>query len=138
MPHHSRYPNLHQLIGESVNQLSADVAQRVENLLCRSCGLMPILEAQRDVDDITAGAAQRAGLKARRAGTLSDLRHTVSGITVLTRMMHAAHIARTRGGPLQAVPPDAVEGLLLAARELTCYVQQQLQVERARDAATLQ
>ncbi|MHC1654049.1 hypothetical protein ACODUL_12295 [Stenotrophomonas maltophilia] len=138
MSHRTRYPNLQQLVGESVSQLSADVAQRVENLLSRCDGLMPILVAQMDMDDITGGAAQRAGLKPPQAGTLADVRHTVAGITILTRMMYAAHIARTRGGPLQVVPPDAVEGLLLAARELTCYAQQQLQAERARGSATLQ
>ncbi|HEL2978948.1 TPA: hypothetical protein UMB92_001794 [Stenotrophomonas maltophilia] len=138
MSHRTRYPNLHQLVGESVSQLSADVAQRVENLLSRSDGLMPILVAQLDLDDITDGAAQRAGLKPPLAGTLADVRRTVAGITILTRMMYAAHIARTRGGALQVMPPDAVEGLLLAARELTCHAQQQLQAEKARGAATLQ
>ena len=138
MSHHARYPNLHQLVGDSVSQLSTAVAQRVEDVLSRPDGLMPILMAQMDVDGFTADAARRAGLKAPQAGTPAGLRHTVAGISTLTRMMYAAHIARTRGGPLQVVPPDAIEGLLLAARELTCYAQQQLQAEMARGAATLQ
>ncbi|MRI42731.1 hypothetical protein D5301_10850 [Stenotrophomonas sp. MH181796] len=138
MSHRTRYPNLYQLVGESISQLSADIAQRVEDTLSRPDGLMPLLKVQMDVDRITGEAAQRAGLKTSESGTLAGIRHTVAGITILTRMMYAVHIARTRGGPLQVVPSDAMEGLLLAARELTCHAQQQLWAEKIRGGATLQ
>ena len=138
MSHRTRFPNLHQLVGDSVDQLSEDVAERIEKVLVEPGDLMPILQARLEADDATEGAAHRAGLTTQQAGTVAGIRRTVEGIGTLTRMMHAAHIARTRGGPLQAVPPETMEGLMLAARELSRHVQQQLQAERIRGAATLQ
>ncbi|HBG89363.1 MAG TPA: hypothetical protein DDX20_04105 [Stenotrophomonas sp.] len=138
MSHRTRYPNLHQLVGDSIDVLSADVAARIEAVLKDPGDLMSILQERMEADDATDHAAMRAGLTDQQSGTVAGLRRTVSGISTLTRLMHAAHIARTHGGPLQAVPPETMEGLMVAARELARHVQQQLQAERLRGAATLQ
>ncbi|WP_295517153.1 hypothetical protein [uncultured Stenotrophomonas sp.] len=138
MSHRTRYPNLHQLVGDSIDLLSAEVAERVEAVLKEPGDLMSVLQERMEADAATSQAAQRAGLSEPQTGTMAGLRRTVSGISTLTRLMHAAHIARTRGGPLQAVPSETMEGLMVAARELTRHVQQQLQAERMRGAATLQ
>jgi hypothetical protein len=127
MSHRIRYPNLHQLVGDSISQLSPDVAQRVEDVLSRCDGQMPAQQTPVDAGGVSADAVQPA-----------DLRRAVEGLGTLTRVMYAAHIARTRGGQQNVLPPGAMEGLILAARELTCHVQQQLQAERIRGTATLQ
>ena len=134
MSYRTHYPNLYQLVGESISQLSVDIAQRVEDVLSGPDGLMPMLKGQMDID----GSTQRTGLSSPEAGTLAGIRHTVAGITSLTRMMYAVHVARTRGSPSQVVPADAMSGLLLAAREPTCHAQRQLQAERNRESGTLQ
>ena len=138
MSHRTLYPNLHQLLGDASELLSTEVAERIERLLGKPGDLMPILQERLGADKATEEAAQRAGLTAQPSGTVANLRRTVAGIGTLTRVMHAAHIARTHGGPLQAVPPETMEGLMLAARELSRHVQQQLHAERIRGEATLQ
>lgn len=138
MSHRTDYPNLHQLIGESIDVLSAQVAERIEGVLKNPGDLMPIVQEKLEADRATAQAAERAGLTTQQSGTAASLRRTVSGISTLARLMHAAHIARTRGGPLQAVPSETMEGLLVATRELTRHVQQQLHAERIRGESTLQ
>jgi len=122
------YPNLRRLVGESADQLPADIAERIEDVLAEPSDLLPALMARMDgCDNADGQARQSTGLTPSQAVTLASLSRTLAGINALMQMLHAAEAARVQRSAGQQLPPDVVEGLLLAARELARYARQQLE-----------
>ncbi len=122
------YPNLRRLVGESADQLPADIAERIEDVLAEPSDLLPALMARMDGRDNADGQTRKGtGLTPSQAVTLASLSRTLAGLNALIQMLHAAEAARVQGSTGQQLPPDVVEGLLLAARELARYARQQLE-----------
>ncbi|OUL12838.1 hypothetical protein B0X78_10620 [bacterium AM6] len=122
------YPNLRRLVGESADQLPADIAERIEDVLAEPSDLLPALMARMDGRDNADGQTRKGtGLSPSQAVTLASLSRTLAGLNALIQMLHAAEAARVQGSTGQQLPPDVVEGLLLAARELARYARQQLE-----------
>ncbi|MDF2483098.1 MAG: hypothetical protein K0R79_3455 [Stenotrophomonas indicatrix] len=122
------YPNLRRLVGESADQLPADIAERIEDVLAEPSDLLPALMARMDGRDNADGQTRKGtGLSPSQAVTLASLSRTLAGLNALIQMLHAAEAARVQGSAGQQLPPDVVEGLLLAARELARYARQQLE-----------
>jgi hypothetical protein len=121
------YPNLRRLVGESADQLPADIAERIEDVLAEPSDLLPALMARMDGRDNADGQTRKGtGLSPSQAVTLASLSRTLAGLNALIQMLHAAEAARVQGSAGQQLPLDVVEGLLLAARELARYARQQL------------
>ncbi|WP_445514372.1 hypothetical protein [Stenotrophomonas sp. 3(2025)] len=122
------YPNLRRLVGESADQLPGDIAERIEDVLAEPSDLLPALMARMDGRDNADGQTRKGtGLTPSQAVTLASLSRTLAGLNALIQMLHAAEAARVQGSTGQQLPPDVVEGLLLAARELARYARQQLE-----------
>jgi len=127
MSHRPLYPNLRRLVGDSADQLPAEIAERIEDLLDEPGDLLPSLMARREGQgNADRQPAHGAGLTPSQAVTLASLSRTLAGINALMRMLQEAEAARAQGRPGQPLPTDVVEGLLLATRELARYVCQQL------------
>ncbi|AWH22515.1 MULTISPECIES: hypothetical protein [Stenotrophomonas] len=127
MSQRTAYPNLHRLVGDSIDQLPAEIAERIEDVLSEPTDLLPNLLARMDGRDTAEGQPQKAtGLTPAQAVTLASLSRTLAGLNALIQMLHAAEAARVQGSAGQQLPPDVVEGLLLAARELAQYARRQL------------
>jgi hypothetical protein len=108
--------------------LPADIAERIEDVLAEPSDLLPTLMARMDGRDNADGQTRKeTGLSPSQAVTLASLSRTLAGLNALIQMLHAAEAARVQGSAGQQLPPDVVEGLLLAARELARYARQQLE-----------
>lgn len=126
MSKRTTYPNLRRLVGESADQLPPDIAERVEDVLAEPGDLLPALMARMEANDNTEGQpSQGAGVSAEHAVILVSLSRTLAGLNALIQMVYAAKAAREQGISDQQLPPEVVQGLLLAVRELSRYVRQQ-------------
>ncbi|MDV9041992.1 hypothetical protein [Stenotrophomonas sp. RAC2] len=122
------FPHLSALIGDVVNRLPADAAERLETLLDDPNDLLPALLARMDGRDGADGQRLEAeGLSPARAASLAGVARTLAGLEVVVQVLHAAAAAREQGGAHQQLSPDVVDGLLLGARELVRHARQQVE-----------
>ncbi|HEL3809708.1 TPA: hypothetical protein UMT89_001034 [Stenotrophomonas maltophilia] len=121
------FPHLSALIGDAVNRLPAEAAERLETLLDDPEDLLPTLLARMDGRDGADGQRLEAeGLSPAQAANRAGLGRTLAGLDVLVQVLHAAAAAREQGGAHQQLSPDVVDGLLLGARELVRHARQQV------------
>ncbi|MDI9272440.1 hypothetical protein [Stenotrophomonas sp. PFBMAA-4] len=124
------YPRLHALLGAALRDLPNTLAEKLEDALCDS--------AERAVPSTFLahlkdhGANLRADgepwtetrLSPGRAFEMALATRSASGITALTAVLHAAHVARESETPDGYPSAAVVEGLFNACQVLS------LQVER--------
>ncbi|MBH1431488.1 hypothetical protein I5U42_09305 [Stenotrophomonas maltophilia] len=121
------FPHLSTLIGDAVNRLPADAAERLETLLDDPNDLLPALLARMDGRDGADGQPLEAeGLSPAQAASMAGVARTLAGLEVVIQVLHAAAAAREQGGAHQQLSPDVVDGLLLGARELVRHARQQV------------
>lgn len=126
MSKRTTYPNLRRLVGESADQLPPDIAERIEDVLSEPGDLLPTLVARMEGGgNVGRQPSQGAGVSAEQAVILVSLSRTLAGLNALIQMMYAAKAAQEQGISDQQLPPEVVQGLLLAVRELSRYVRQQ-------------
>lgn len=127
------YPRLHALLGDAVRDLPNALAEKLEDALSDAAESAPpsafftFLQGH--------GKGQRADgtpwsenrLTPGRAFDLALATRSASGITALTAMLHAAHVARENDDPGFYPSAAMVDGLFDACEALS------LQVERCLD-----
>ncbi|KXU94711.1 hypothetical protein AB839_14345 [Stenotrophomonas sp. DDT-1] len=128
----TRYPYLFAMLGEAANALPDEIAQPLETTLAaqQSDGgitLLGSLQRIRQVDAADGHPLQRKGRSPGQCMALARINRANAGLTVLLELLHASERVRVDGDEAQQVGNDVREGLLLACRGLSEYVDVQVQ-----------
>ncbi|WP_369039695.1 hypothetical protein [Stenotrophomonas maltophilia] len=127
----SRYPFLFATLGEAANQLPDAIAEPLETTLAASHGdtgitLLSCLQRIRNSEGADGQPLQRIGRTPGQCVALSRLHRANAGLGFLLQLLHATERVRVDGDIAQHVGDDAREGLLLACRGLSEYVDTQV------------
>lgn len=124
------HPRLHALLGAAVLDLPAALAETLEDALRESAefvtpsAFFAHLKGHGRNLRADGEAWSEMCLSPGRAFDMALATRSVSGITALTAVLHAAHVARENDDPACCPSAAAVEGLFNACQALS------LQVER--------
>ncbi|MCZ7842420.1 MULTISPECIES: hypothetical protein [Stenotrophomonas maltophilia group] len=124
------HPRLHALLGAAVLDLPAALAETLEDALRESAefvtpsAFFAHLKGHGRNLRADGEAWSEMCLSPRRAFDMALATRSVSGITALTAVLHAAHVARESDDPACCPSAAVVEGLFNACQALS------LQVER--------
>lgn len=132
----SHYPHLFATLGEAANQLPDDIARTLETTLTATQAAddpdgITLLGCLRHIRRVEAADGQPWPDTTRPLGqrmALSRIDRANAGLTFLLELLHATERVRVDGNSEQQVGDDAREGLLLACRGLSEYVDVQLRV----------
>lgn len=132
----SPYPYLFATLGDAAHQLPADIARALETTLTAhqaantedGITLLGALRRIRQVDAADGQAWQGRQHTPAQCMALARIDRANSGLTFLLELLHAAERVRVDGDEAQQLGDDAREGLLLACRGLSEYVDVQLRV----------
>lgn len=125
----TRYPYLFATLGEAANTLPEELAQPLETTLAahqEGVTLLGSLQRIRQVDAADGQPLRRTGRSAGQCMALARINRANAGLTVLLELLHASERVRVDGGDAQQVGNDVREGLLLACRGLSEYVDVQV------------
>lgn len=109
----NRYPYLFATLGDAARQLPDDIARPLETTLAAN----PAADGQ---------PLQRKGRAPGQCTALARINRANAGLTVLLELLHASERVRVDGDEAQQVGNDVREGLLLACRGLSEYVDTQV------------
>ncbi|CRD57257.1 hypothetical protein [Stenotrophomonas indicatrix] len=128
----THYPYLFATLGEAANALPDELTQRLETTLTAQQSddgitLSGSLQRIRQVDAADGQPLQRKGRSAGQCMALARINRANAGLTVLLELLHASERVRVDGDESQQVGNDVREGLLLACRGLSEYVDVQVQ-----------
>ena len=128
----NRYPFLFATLGDLANQLPAEIAEPLETTLAANPAangitLLNCLQRIRDVEAADGQPLQRKGRSSGQCMALARINRANAGLTVLLELLHASERVRVDGEEAQQVGNDVREGLLLACRGLSEYVDEQVQ-----------
>lgn len=118
---HIRHPRLHALIGEVAVAIPDDVAREIEcalhehDLPAAKPAFFACLDAVRQGD---AADGQPWRTRAAEAADLASLSRSLSGLTTLLELLHAAERARVDGGEHEQMGEFYIDGLMVAARQI--------------------
>jgi len=124
------YPRLHALLGSAVRDLPNALAEKLEDALCESAesaASSAFLALLKSFGKNTRADGQpwtETRLSPGRAFDMDLATRSASGITALTAVLHAAHIARESDDPDSCPSASVIDGLFNACQVLS------LQVER--------
>jgi len=127
----TRYPYLFATLGEAANALPDELAQPLETTLAAQqtddgITLLGSLRRIRQVEAADGQPLQRNGRSAGQCMALARINRANAGLTVLLELLHASERVRVDGDEAQQVGNDVREGLLLACRGLSEYVDVQV------------
>ena len=131
----SLYPYLFATLGDAVERLPDDLAKALETTLGSTMRahadegitLLGCLQRIRQVDAADGQPWPDKGRKQCFGFSMARIDRANAGLTFLLELLHASERARVDGDDTQHLPDDAREGLLLACRGLSEYVDVQLQ-----------
>jgi len=126
----TRYPYLFATLGEAANALPDELARPLETTLAahqEGITLLGSLQRIRQVDAADGQPLQRNGRSAGQCMALARIHRANAGLTVLLELLHASERVRVDGDDAQQIGNDVREGLLLACRGLSEYVDVQVQ-----------
>lgn len=124
------YPRLQALLGDAVRDLPNAVAEKMEDALSDAAESIPpsaffaFLDRYGKQRRADGQAWAETRLTPARAFDLALATRSVSGITALSAVLHAAHVARENDDPRSCPSAALVDGLFDACEALS------LQVER--------
>jgi len=129
----TRYPYLFATLGEAANTLPDELAQPLETTLAaqqsaEGITLLGSLQRIRQVEGADGQPLRRKGRNTAQCMALARINRANAGLTVLLELLHASERAREDGDEAQQFGNDVREGLLLACRGLSEYVDEQVQV----------
>jgi len=129
----TRYPYLFATLGEAANTLPDELAQPLETTLSaqqsgEGVTLLGSLQRIRQVEGADGQPLQRKGRNTAQCMALARINRANAGLTVLLELLHASERVREDGDEAQQIGNDVREGLLLACRGLSEYVDEQVQV----------
>ena len=129
----TRYPYLFATLGEAANTLPDELAQPLETTLAaqqsaEGITLLGSLQRIRQVEGADGQPLRRKGRNTAQCMALARINRANAGLTVLLELLHASERAREDGDEAQQIGNDVREGLLLACRGLSEYVDEQVQV----------
>ncbi|ARZ74737.1 hypothetical protein CCR98_11305 [Stenotrophomonas sp. WZN-1] len=127
----NRYPYLFATLGDAARQLPDDIARPLETTLAANPAangitLLACLQRIREVDAADGQPLQRKGRAPGQCTALARINRANAGLTVLLELLHASERVRVDGDEAQQVGNDVREGLLLACRGLSEYVDTQV------------
>uniref|UniRef100_UPI00066C41F0 hypothetical protein n=1 Tax=Stenotrophomonas maltophilia TaxID=40324 RepID=UPI00066C41F0 len=113
------------------NQLPAEIAEPLETTLAANPAangitLLECLQRIREVEAADGQPLQRKGRSSGQCMALARINRANAGLTVLLELLHASERVRVDGEEAQQVGNDVREGLLLACRGLSEYVDTQV------------
>ena len=131
----STYPYLFATLGEAAHQLPDDIARALETTLtatqaANSPGGPTLLDCLQRIRQVEAADGQpwpRKGRTQAQCMAMARIDRANAGLTFLLELLHATERVRVDGDDTQQLGDDAREGLLLACRGLSEYVDVQLQ-----------
>ena len=122
-----RYPYLFATLGDVASQLPDTLAEPLERTLAANPAANGItLQRIRDVEAADGQPLQRKGRAPGQCVALARINRANAGLTVLLELLHASERVRVDGEEAQQVGNDVREGLLLACRGLSEYVDTQV------------
>ena len=126
-----RYPYLFATLGDVASQLPDTLAEPLETTLAANPAtngitLLGCLQRIRDVEAADGQPLQRKGRAPGQCVALARINRANAGLTVLLELLHASERVRVDGEEAQQVGNDVREGLLLACRGLSEYVDMQV------------
>ncbi|MBK0055248.1 hypothetical protein [Stenotrophomonas sp. S39] len=129
----TRYPYLFATLGEAANTLPDELAQPLETTLAaqqstEGVTLLGSLQRIRQVEGADGQPLRRKGRNTGQCMALARINRANAGLTVLLELLHASERVREDGDEAQQIGNDVREGLLLACRGLSEYVDEQVQV----------
>ncbi|WP_256643065.1 hypothetical protein [Stenotrophomonas sp. 9(2022)] len=126
------YPRLHALLGAALRDLPNAVAETLEDALCESAEGAPSsaffahLKAHGKNLRADGEAWTETCLSPGRAFDLALATRSASGITALTAVLHAAHVARESDDTACCPSAAVIEGLFNACQMLSLQVERSL------------
>jgi len=128
----TRYPYLFATLGEAANTLPDELAQPLETTLAaqqsaEGITLLGSLQRIRQVEGADGQPLRRKGRSTAQCMALARINRANAGLTVLLELLHASERVREDGDEAQQIGNDVREGLLLACRGLSEYVDEQVQ-----------
>ena len=128
----TRYPCLFATLGEAANTLPDELAQPLETTLAaqqstEGVTLLGSLQRIRQVEGADGQPLRRKGRNTGQCMALARINRANAGLTVLLELLHASERVREDGDEAQQIGNDVREGLLLACRGLSEYVDEQVQ-----------
>ncbi len=127
----NRYPFLFATLGDLANQLPAEIAEPLETTLAanpaaNSSTLLDCLQRIRYSEGADGQPLVRKGRAPGQCVALSRIQRANAGLTFLLELFHATERVRVEGDISQHLGDDARDGLLLACRGLSEYVDTQV------------
>lgn len=122
------YPRLHALLGDAVRDLPDALAEKMEDALCEAAESIPrsafLTFLDRHGKQLRADGEPWAEtrLTPGRAFDLALATRSASGITALSALLHAAHVARENDDPGSYPSAALVDGLFDACEALSLQV----------------
>jgi len=126
----TRYPYLFATLGEAANTLPDELARPLETTLSaqqEGVTLLGSLQRIRQVEAADGQPLRRKGRSTAQCMALARINRANAGLTVLLELLHASERVREDGDEAQQIGNDVREGLLLACRGLSEYVDEQVQ-----------
>lgn len=131
----STYPYLFATLGEAAHQLPDDIARALETTLTATQAantqggptLLDCLQRIRQVEAADGQPWPHKGRTQAQCMAMARIDRANAGLTFLLELLHASERVRVDGDDTQQLGDDAREGLLLACRGLSEYVDVQLQ-----------
>ncbi len=130
----THYPFLFATVGEAANDLPEAIARALETTLSATHGSTApssstLLACLQRIRQVEAADGQPWPEKVRTPGhrmAMARANRANAGLTVLLELLHASERVRVDGDEDQQIGADVREGLLLACRGLSEYVDVQL------------
>ncbi|HDS1555922.1 hypothetical protein U4I37_06485 [Stenotrophomonas maltophilia] len=130
----THYPYLFATLGEAANELPEAIARALETTLSATQGstapsattLLACLQRIRQVDAADGQPWPKKGHTSGHRMAMARADRANAGLTVLLELLHASERTRGDGDEDQQIGEDVREGLLLACRGLSQYVDVQL------------
>ncbi|WMJ69647.1 hypothetical protein [Stenotrophomonas sp. 24(2023)] len=119
------YPRLHALIGDAVRELPTALAEKMEDALCDAAENAPTPAFFTVLDDHGRGHCadgepwSELRLTPGRALDLARATRSLSGVSAVLAVLHAAHVAREDDGPALQPKAHVVDGLFRACAALS-------------------